>query len=349
MSIDIVKSVAKYAEPKDSMLQGMNQVHFRKGQVFAVSLRGSAAAPTNYDFACGVDAQKLLKAFAAVGPDPDIQMRERKLEIRSGTAVVRLDITSAGRTAPKLHLPQRPHWVEVKGMDATRRISWAASTDNSRPAMMGVALTQGGIVASNGHVAVLYGDVDYLRLLGLKEPVIIVPEMVGCFPDPAYLAFEDQRLHVSSGGEQPQLWSIQPLAAHYPDVLSIFRNHSEQPAIEISRVELVDLLKRAKNASMEVTLSFANERLSVITEQLGEADERTLFDFLDTCPFKSRGRKKLPPGTIRLRLQYLLPLLEKTATSDTVELRVSPDPKGSLDPLVVVDGPLRAIQMPMRL
>jgi hypothetical protein len=107
------------------------------------------------------------------------------------------------------------------------------------------------------------------------------------------------------------------------------------------------MLKQAKLADKDLVLSVEGQRLRVVVEDRGRGgDSLTLFDFEASVPFESKGG--VPNGYVGFSNGLVLPAVQ-ACISDTITIFIEPDPKGSIEPMGIVDGSFKSVVMPIRI
>jgi hypothetical protein len=349
---DTIKRVASFADTKGNDMFTMSDVHFRKGSIYVQTITGGAIEPIDLELDCGVNASKLIKALKAVGKDPTFTQTDRQLQVKSGSSTAKLS-TSLTKDAPKFHRPPNTiAWVEIPHLHIAHRMAWAVCDDIGRSHLGGVALTSCGMCATNGHVALKYGSVNYTELLHAQEPPNIPVSILKGLPDPTCGVLDQGRLFLAAQikpkAKPTTFRSANLFSGLFPPMEQILVGARKEPQLIVDRKALIDLLKRARLSAPAAILEVKGTRLSVRVDSAAvNPTEETLFGFADSVEFRNVS-SKVPDGIVGMGLAYLISAIE-TATSDNVILGMLPVNNGSIDPVYLVDGDYEAVLMPRRL
>lgn len=341
MSIEAIKKVAAFADTGSSSFgAGWECVTFHPGEVFAGGAKGSVRAATSYGFDCRVPANKIVRAIKAMRGEPELSVKGSQLVIKSGKAAARLQIS--GGKEPSLPRPVDITWAECPLLCQADRVSWAVHPEESHRNLAGVHLGADGIKASNGHVFVKLGGLDFSDVIG--PPCGIPAQMLKGVPETARIGrilsgdWADRRVFVADdeSGELYRACSVYDEA--FPPMDDILTEVVKMPSATVVRGELLDLIKRSKLSTEMLEISVAGTRLSMGAD-LGR--EGTLFSFLDSVELID---SKIPDLKIGIDTRYLLPLIDHCA-GDQLEIRMI----DGLNPLYVRDGEYVGVVMPFRL
>jgi hypothetical protein len=339
--LEQVQKVAGFADQSSPMIH-WSYVVFHKGEVWAQSARGGALAKTpNLDISVAVPAKKLLKALQAVGSAPNLTVTDNhRLRLEGGGSRAIVEGVRI-KDMPTLHRPdESAEWQLVSNLDRVAAISWCVAKDPTRKHLGGLHFVGGRVEATNGFAMVRFD----LGVENLPE-FLVDPSVFGGLSGDQWVSKHGGCVFVADERGGPNGFRVGALIdAAFPPTDRILDGLSDQGSITADRAALVEMFKRAKLSNDVVALEVKSGRFGVEVEDGGQ---ESLFGFASSIPFEP-GEKDIQEGRIGFSLIQLLPMVS-SATSDTVELHLTPAADGGLDPLLLKDGPYTGVVMPYRL
>jgi len=336
-----IKHIASFAA-KDGLF---GSVQLRPTEAYASDGTVAALAPAELGVTCAVSGAKLLKALRALQGEPTFEMatKERKLVIKAGKAVVKLEQLDE-RSAPKMERPPADVvWKATVGLRAVSKVGWGVSTDQTRVHLSGIHLGAKGLETTNGHTLCRASGTDWAELLG-TDKALVSPKSLHDLPAECWVAVNKSatRLFIADDAEGRRFRVCSLIAADFPPVDSVVGSIVDNPFGLVDRQTLIDVVKRAKLGSGVFTLEQSAERLSVRTDDM-HAD--TLFAFMDSAPLED-APDGLWCGRVGVAAHYLAGALDG-CESDKVRVSIT----GSLDPIMIQDPAIGflAVLMPYRI
>jgi hypothetical protein len=348
--VEAIKEVAGFAND-DATFGSFANVCFHKGEVWAMGPAAGAVEPTpDLDISIAVPARKMTRAIQAMGKkDVEFSVEGSRLTIRgAGKATVEGALI---KDQPKVHKPPAEGWIQVAGMARLPQLEDTVSKDTTRRHLSGVHFQDDRAESTDGHGMMrLQLQVDK----PLPSAIVMVAALSG-LPDVCWLAHQGGRLFISAvdptkgnsglgySGLGYRFAGI--VEAAFPPAQEIINGAKEQPVMTVDRLALIDLVKRARLSNKMIRIEVVRNKLTVAVDEGGD----TLFAFASSVEFETKVKgNAVPSGVIGFDSTLLLPMLSH-ATSAAVDLWLTPDPKGGLGPLMLIDGPFTAVLMPCRL
>jgi hypothetical protein len=339
---ELIKAVASYADRRASS-PIWEAVYFEPGRVYAGSHRIEAYASIELDQGTfALSADRLMRALRAVSGTPKIEVQKTQVVFTAGKSKA---------TLPKqishpfdLHVaPKGLKWVG--GLDQlaqTKSVSWCVGSDLSRAHLMGVSLSDSGLVATNGISMARLGGVDYNATLGITgRRVFDVSLFSGISASVEACYIEHDRLFL----RQDQIIRSAPsLSEDFPKIEPLIISPLKQPHGVVSREALLDVVRRARLSHDTLCLRYGKGRLSLNIDSRG-GDQMALFDFADSVDVDFGTRESWGEGLeISASGKLLQAAIEQA--DDEIKLHLG----DSLDPICLVsdDSEYLSIVMPLR-
>lgn len=342
--VDKIAKVAKFADPKHP---SYGSVQFTAGSVRATGPEGGASTPTGLDIEAVVASQSLLKACKAL-PDAELSMGatktgEPRLRLQQGTSRAHLELLPPKQVATVARPPASAQWVTIEGLDQLDRVAWCTSADSTRPQLHGVHLTSGWLEATDGSAAVrlaVAGDINAVLPDGGCLPV----HMLKGLPSPVQMTAVDRQVFFTADPKSEDYRVVSLYDAAFPPLDAIFQRSFELPALSVQRKEMLEILKSARLADINVVLEVQGSGLRVKVDHVGNNQSLSLFDFESFVEFTG----EVPEGISGFAVGLLQPAVQY-AKSNELTVHLKPNPQGTFDPLGISDSNYQAVVMPIRL
>lgn len=168
--------------------------------------------------------------------------------------------------------------------------------------------------------------------------------MLRGLPSPVQMAAVDRQVFFASDPKSGDYRVVSLYDATFPPLDAIFKRAFELPALSVQRKEMLEILKSAKLADINVVLEVQGSGLRVKVDHVGNQSSLSLFDFESFVEFTG----KVPEGILGFAVGLLHPAVQHAASNElTVYLK--PSPRGAFDPLGISDSNYQVVVMPIRL
>lgn len=351
-TIDRITEIAKFADLKGDLNTGFQTVQFRKHEVRACNYDGGASATIDLDIQAVVNANRLLKVCKAL-PNAEISLVEGRkgscprMLLQQGDSKAHLDTLDKKQVVSMGRPTKKAAWHEVHGLNQLDRVAWSASKDTQRRHLTGVHLGKFGAACTNGQsAATLSTPGDLTKELG-KDGIIVPVDMLKGLPEVNQISLDGNRLYIAEDPTAGDYRVINLIDSRFPPLEHVMTPVWGMGQMEIQRLPLEAMLKRAKLSDPNLILSVEKKRFRVVVD--GERTRATghsmsLFDFEDSVPFKG----SVPSGFIGFSNNLVLPAVQ-ACESDNITIFISPHKDGSVDPMGIVDGAYKVVIMPLRI
>lgn len=341
--VETIRSVAGFADKgTESINEYWQQVHFTKGECFAQTSKGGVCEPIDLSIACGVNAQKLLKALKAVKGDVRITKEADNFFIKSNDCSAKLSATVLNN-APKFFKPtaKKKDWQETDLLVEAKRLAWCVSDDPHRAHMQGICFGKNGMAATNGSALVQIEGDDFEKRFG--ETVLLPPNLLLDLPELCWVTKEENRVFIATQADKRSFRVLNIINAQFPPVFDLAARARKQKGARVGRTAFFDLIKRASLSNSMIVMEVKGDHLFVVVDENVTA---SLFGFLDAIPLIEN--EKIPEGKIGVDAKYLKPLVEN-ATSDEIIIKMTPSEKGGIDAVYIEDDGYVGLVMPYRM